>query len=77
MLYVLAAFGEQVAMAKGERGRRITWIGTTFELKAHKVILGTPKKMVDEIKATLTQWMGKGIWCPQKSSEALWASFRG
>ena len=42
VLCVLAAFGVQVAMPKGERGRRVQWIGTTFELHAKEIVLGTP-----------------------------------
>ena len=61
VLYVLAAFGVQVAMHKGERGKRVTWIGTTFELQPHEVILGTPRKMVLEMQETLAAWTGKGM----------------
>ena len=38
VLYVLAAFGVQLSMRKGERGRFVTWI-TTFEIQAHRVVL--------------------------------------
>ena len=61
VLYVLAAFGVQIAMHKGERGKRVTWIGTTFELHSHEVILGTPRKMVLEMQETLAAWTGKGM----------------
>lgn len=61
VLYVLAAFGVQIAMHKGERGKRVTWIGTTFELHSHEVILGTPGKMVLEMQETLAAWTGKGM----------------
>jgi hypothetical protein len=40
VLYVLAAFGVQVALPKGERGRSVTWIGTTFELHRHELVMG-------------------------------------
>jgi hypothetical protein len=61
VLYVLAAFGVQVAMEKGERGCRVQWIGTTFEIQQHQVIIGTPKKMLEEVRETLSSWVGKGM----------------
>ena len=60
-LYVLAAFGVQISMNKGERGKRVTWIGTTFELLPNEVILWTPRKLVLEIQETLAAWTGKGM----------------
>eukprot|EP00435_Cladocopium_sp_Y103_P057196 s804_g19.t1 len=61
VLYLLAAFGVQVSMKKGERGRRVVWIGTTFEIQEHEVVLGTPKKLIDEIKSTMGAWAGRGM----------------
>ena len=61
VLYVLAAFEVQVAMGKGERGRRVQWIGTTFEIHTHEVVIGTPQTMVQEVKETLANWTGKGM----------------
>eukprot|EP00435_Cladocopium_sp_Y103_P011877 s4293_g3.t1 len=61
VLHVLAAFGVRIAMHKGERGRRFTWIGTTFDLQPLKIVLGAPSKMIDEIKETLNQWSGRGM----------------
>lgn len=70
VLYVLAAFGVQVAMGKGERGRRVQWIGTTFEIHTHEVVMGTPQKMVQEVKETLANWTGKGM-VPTKELRAF------
>eukprot|EP00435_Cladocopium_sp_Y103_P072540 s106_g40.t1 len=70
VIYVLAAFGVQLAMAKGERGKRVTWIGTTFELFPHKVVLGTPRKLVEEILETVTTWRKKGM-VPTKDLRAF------
>ena len=53
VLYLLAAFGVQVATHKGERGRRVQWIGTTMELTSHHILIGTPPKMIEEIKTTM------------------------
>ena len=61
VLYVLAAFSVQVAMEKGERGRRAQWIGTTFELLPNHVVLGAPEKMIKEVKEILESWTGKGL----------------
>ena len=61
VLYVLSAFGVQISMGKGEPGKRVTWIGTTFELQPNEVILGTPRKLVMEIQETLAAWTGKGM----------------
>ena len=61
VLYVLAAFGVQVAMEKGERGQRVQWIGTTFELIPNYVVLGAPEKMIGEVKDTLDSWTKKGM----------------
>lgn len=61
VLYVLSAFGVQISMSKGERGKRVTWIGTTFELQPNEVILGTPRKLVMENQETLAAWTGKGM----------------
>ena len=61
ILHVLAAFGVQISLGKGERGKSVTWIGTTFELTRQDVFLGTPKKMVQEIRETISNWQGKGL----------------
>ena len=58
-LYVLAAFGVQIS--KSEASKRVTWIGTTFQLHPNEVILGTPRKLVLEIQETLATWTGKGM----------------
>ena len=46
---------------KGERGKRVVWIVTEFELFPDKVVLGTPRKMVEDICDTLKAWDGKGM----------------
>ena len=58
---MLAAFGVQVALRKGERGKSVTWIGTRFDLEPNEVILGTPQRMVQEVKETMDKWEGKGM----------------
>ena len=61
MIYVFSAFGVQLSMEKGERGKRVVWIGTEFELFPDKVVLGTPRKVVEDICDTLKAWDGKGM----------------
>eukprot|EP00438_Fugacium_kawagutii_P030046 Skav201342 [mRNA] locus=scaffold1389:347636:350773:+ [translate_table: standard] len=61
VLYTLAAFGIQLSLDKGERGHRITWIGTTFQLDYKHLILGTPQAMVDDIKVALGKWINAGM----------------
>ena len=48
VIYVLSSFGVQLSMEKGERGRRVVWIGKEFEPFPDKVVLGTPRKIVEE-----------------------------
>ena len=60
-LYTLGAFGVQLSLDKGERGKRVTWIGTGFELEKDHLVLATPKKMVSEIKLLLGNWKSKGM----------------
>jgi hypothetical protein len=50
-----------VVHGKGREGKRVVWIGTEFELFPDKVLLGTPRKMVEEICEMLETWSGKGM----------------
>lgn len=63
LLYTAAAFGVQVAFHKGERGLRTTWIGIQFELSPEEraLFLTIPKKMIEEIKAAMSEWKTKGM----------------
>lgn len=60
VLYTLGAFGVNVSPGKGERGRRLRWIGVTYDLDyPNQVVLGIPQKMVDEIKMLLQMVAGR------------------
>ena len=59
VVYTLAAFGVQLSLDKGERGARCT--GTTFKLHESKVTLGTPKKLLDEVRDKLDEWAKAGM----------------
>ena len=62
VLYTLGAFGINVSLGKGERGRRLKWIGVTYDLNyPSTVILGIPQKMVDEIKSLVESIKGRGM----------------
>ena len=49
VLYTLGAMGMMLSLDKGERGTRLTWIGTTIELREDVVEFGIPEKMVKEV----------------------------
>ncbi len=71
LLYTAAAFGVQISLKKGERGRRVQWIGCTIEVpetvkgEEEMVILGISKQMIDQILETLQVWK-KGGMAPVK-----------
>ena len=58
LLYTAAAFGVRINLKKGERGRRVTWIGCTIEVPVVNiiVILGISKQMIDQVMTTLHTW---------------------
>lgn len=62
VLYTLGAFGVNVSLAKGERGRRLKWIGVTYDLDyPNLLVLGIPQKMIDEIKVLVESIIGRGM----------------
>ena len=67
ILYTLAAFGVQISLKKGERGRRVQWIGCTIDVPPpdpstpDAVALSISPQMVDSILEILQQWDGKGM----------------
>lgn len=52
-----------MAYQKGERGRRVTWIGVVFELDlaAEVMKLTVPQKMMRELLAKLKDWEGASM----------------
>ena len=70
IVYTLRAFGVNLSLDKGERGTRLVWIGTTFELKRDELILSAPDKMVKEVKAHLEDWKKKGM-IPHKEVRSI------
>ena len=71
LLYTAAAFGIQISLKKGERGRRVQWIGCTIEIpevakgEQEVVVLGISKQMIDQVLETLRVWE-KGGMAPVK-----------
>ena len=63
LLYSAGAMGVQLAFKKGSRGLVLTWIGVKLEvdLAEEVLVVGINKKMIDEVKVTLTSWEGKGM----------------
>ena len=62
ILHVLEIFGVQVAHEKGERGTRVSWIGTTLEIKDLKtLVIGIQEKMIQELQNTMAEWPSKGM----------------
>ena len=61
LLYTLAAFGVQTSLKKGERGRRVQWIGAMMEVWHHQVTLALPRKLKDDLIEVMTEWLTKGM----------------
>ena len=61
LLYTLAAFGVQTSLKKGERGRRVQWIGAMMEVWHHQVTLALPRKLKDDLTEVMTEWLTKGM----------------
>ncbi|CAL1167184.1 unnamed protein product [Cladocopium goreaui] len=66
-LYTMKAFGVQIALAKGERGQQVQWIGVKMLLQWPEspldgsITYSAPKKMIEEIVDTLRSWQTKGM----------------
>ena len=67
LLYTAAAFGVQISLKKGERGRRVTWIGCSIEVpvvemeEPEVVILGISRHMIEQVIVTLRSWTTGGM----------------
>ena len=61
VLHTLSALGMMLSLDKGERGTRLTWIGTTIELREDYVEFGIPEKMVKEVLQEITGWPKRGM----------------
>ena len=61
VLHTLSALGMMLSLDKGERGTRLTWIGTTIELREDYVEFGIPEKMVKEVLQEITSWPKRGM----------------
>lgn len=49
-----AGGGCRLSLDKGERGGRLTWIGTVFELTDKEIIPSAPQKLIDEVRDELS-----------------------
>ena len=70
VIYTLRAFGVNLSLAKGERGVRVTWIGTVFEIQDEALVIAAPEKLIKEIAEQLETWQGAGM-IPQKTARKL------
>ena len=61
VIHTLAAMGMMLSLEKGERGTRLTWIGTTIELREDHVNFGIVEKMVKEVLEEITSWPRRGM----------------
>ena len=61
VLYTLQAFGMMLSLGKGERGSRVTWIGTVIEISEDTMQFSIPEKMVTEVLKEIKTWPSKGM----------------
>ena len=66
-LMTAAAFGVQINLKKGERGRRTQWIGCMIEVPPPElnhpdaVVLSVSAQMIETVLETLQSWQGRGM----------------
>ena len=71
VLYTAAAFGVQISLKKGERGRKVQWIGCSLEVpevegqEDEVLIMGLSKQMIEQVVEPLQEW-SKGGMAPLK-----------
>ena len=60
VLVTMKALGVPVAIGKGARAVKVTWIGVTFEVDQDTMVMGIPTKFATEMKDLLVSWEGRG-----------------
>ena len=61
ILVTMKALGVPVAIGKGARAVKVTWIGVTFEVEDQDtMIMGIPTNFATEMKDLLASWEGRG-----------------
>ena len=61
VLNTMKAVGVPVAITKGARAMKVTWIGVTFEVEEQDtVVMGIPIKFATEMKELLESWSNRG-----------------
>eukprot|EP00434_Breviolum_minutum_P034288 symbB.v1.2.030341.t1/scaffold3410.1/size62789/2 len=61
-LYTMLALQIKIALHKGERAAHVTWVGVRFSLPDQDtLVVGLPIKFLEETKAILESWKGKGM----------------
>ena len=61
VLHTLQALGMMLSLGKGERGTRVTWIGTVIEITQDVLQFSIPEKMVTEVLKEIRTWPTKGM----------------
>ena len=61
VLHTLRALGVMLSLNKGERGSRVTWIGTVIEVNQDVMQFSIPEKMVKEVLTEVKNWPGRGM----------------
>lgn len=61
VLHTLRALGMMLSLNKGERGSRVTWIGTVIEVNQDVMQFSIPEKMVKEVLTEVKNWPGRGM----------------
>ena len=61
VLHTLRALGMMLSLNKGERGSRVTWIGTVIEVNQDVMQFSIPEKMVKEVLSEVKNWPGRGM----------------
>jgi len=62
VLYTMMALKVKIALHKGERAAHVTWVGVRFSLPdKDTLVVGLPVKFLEETKAILESWSGKGM----------------
>ena len=70
-LYTMLALQIKIALHKGERAAHVTWVGVRFSLPDQDtLVVGLPIKFLEETKAILESWKGKGM-APLKELRSL------
>ena len=58
LLTTMASIGFKVSLKKGERATQVLWIGVQFSLHEDILLVTVPKKFIDTLLETISNWKG-------------------